>query len=92
MQFRRVRYMRQLVRANLILVPIHASQCPNMRKDILQSIRKLESIDVAETELNMRIHDEFRKAEDLATQVEGVSETRLLALLRCQGPEASSSA
>jgi hypothetical protein len=67
MQFRRVRYMRQLVRANLILVPIHASQCPNMRKDILQSIRKLESIDVAETELNMRIHDEFRKAEDLAT-------------------------
>ena len=65
----------------LILVPIHARQCANVRKDVLDSIGELEGIDVAQTELDMSIDDELGETEDFTTKMERVSETRLLTLL-----------
>ena len=53
-----------------------------MRKDVLQCIRELESVDVSETVLDVGIDDELRETENFATQVESISEARLLALLR----------
>ena len=55
-----------------------------MGEDILKSVCQLECVDVAKPELNMGIHDELGQAENLATQMEGISETRFLALLRRQ--------
>ena len=54
-----------------------------MREDVLERISQLECVDVAQTELDMRIHDKFRQAKDLTTQMERVSETGLFALLGC---------
>jgi hypothetical protein len=53
-----------------------------MREDILQCVCELESINIAQAELNMSINDKLCKAQNLATQVEGISEARLFALLR----------
>jgi hypothetical protein len=64
-----------------ILVAIHACELANMSKDVLEAICKLEGIDVAQSELDVGIDNELGEAEDLATQMEGVTETRLLALL-----------
>jgi hypothetical protein len=46
-----------------------------VREDILQGIRKLKCVHVAETVLNVGIDDELREPENLATQVERVAET-----------------
>ena len=58
-----------------------------MCEDVLDSVGKLERVNVTETELNVRIDDQLRQAENLTTQVEGVSETRLFPLLRRKSPE-----
>jgi len=52
-----------------------------VREDVLQRICELEGIDITKAELNMSIDNEFRKTQYLATQVEGVAEARLFALL-----------
>ena len=59
-----------------------------MRKDVLQRICKLESIDISKTELHMSIDDELGEPRNLAAQVKCVSETRLLTFLCSQGPKA----
>ena len=46
-----------------------------MCEDVLESIGELERVDVAKTELDVGVDDKLRQAQDLATQVEGVSET-----------------
>lgn len=53
-----------------------------MSENVLNCICELESVDVAETELYMSIHNEFREFEDFSAQVECVSEAGLLSLLR----------
>ena len=73
--------------ANLVFVPVHPCQCTNMRKDVLQRICKLESIDISKTELHMSIDNELGEPKNLSTQVKRVSETRLLTLLCSQGPK-----
>lgn len=55
-----------------------------MSEDILQCIRELESINIAETELNMGIDHELGEAKNFTTQVESISETRLFTLLSSQ--------
>lgn len=52
-----------------------------MSEHVLQSIGELERIDIAQSELNVRVDDELRETEDFSTQVERVSESRLLPLL-----------
>lgn len=58
----------------------------------LKSVGELERVDVAEAVLDVRVDDELGETEDLATEVEGVSEARLFALLgreRLDGLEAA---
>lgn len=55
-----------------------------MSEDILQSISKLESINVAKPKLNMCINNELGEPQDFATQVEGIPEARLLAFFGCE--------
>jgi hypothetical protein len=60
--------------------PVHSSQSTDVSEDILKCVCKLEGIDVAKAELNMRVDNELGKAQNLATQVERVSKSRFLAL------------
>ena len=71
----------------LVLVPVHTGQGSDMREDVLKRVGELEGVHVTETELHMGVDDKLRQAENLATQVEGVSETRLLAFFRRERPE-----
>jgi hypothetical protein len=64
--------------------PVHARQSTNVCKNVLDGIRQLEGVDVTKSELDVRIDDELCKTQDFTAQVERVSETRLLALLRRQ--------
>lgn len=53
-----------------------------MSEHVLQSIGELERIDIAQSELDVRVDNELRKTKDFSTQMERVSESRLLPLLR----------
>lgn len=66
----------------LVLVMVHASQRSNVRKDVLQGVGQLECVNTTKTELDVCIDDEFGKPEKFTTQMESISETRLLTLLR----------
>ena len=55
-----------------------------MCEDVLQSIRKLERVNVTETVLDVGIDNELGEAKDFTTKVEGISKPRLLPLLRRQ--------
>lgn len=68
----------------LILVPIHASQLANVCEHELQAVGELERVDVAEAVLDVRVDDELGQAQDLAAQMERVSEAGLFALLGCE--------
>lgn len=70
-------------KTNLVFIPIHSSEGTNMRKNVLQRISKLEGIDIPQSELDMRIDDEFRKTQDFTTEMERISESRLFPLLCC---------
>mmetsp|Transcript_3880 Transcript_3880/g.8478 ORF Transcript_3880/g.8478 Transcript_3880/m.8478 type:complete len:333 (+) Transcript_3880:5507-6505(+) len=64
-----------------ILVAIHARQLADVRKNILQAVCQLIGVNVAQSILNVRVDDELRQPENLAAEVEGIAEARLLALL-----------
>jgi hypothetical protein len=46
-----------------------------MCEDVLKSVRKLEGIHVAQTELDVGVDDEFGKAKDFSTKMERISES-----------------
>ena len=52
-----------------------------MREGELQTIRKLERIDISKPILNMRVDDQLGKSQYFSNQMECVSESRLLSLL-----------
>ena len=54
---------------------------PNVRDYVLKAVSELESFDVPETVLHVRVHNELDHAKDLSTQVECITEATLLALL-----------
>jgi hypothetical protein len=54
-------------------------------KGVLQTVSKLESVDVSKAVLDVRVDDELGETEDLSTQMERVSEAGLLALLGRKG-------
>ena len=58
-----------------------------MREDVLQGVGELERVNVAEAVLDVCVDDELGEAQNLAAQVEGVSEPGLLALFGREGPE-----
>lgn len=68
-----------------ILITVHPGQLTDMGEHVLQTVCKLESIDVAQSKLDVGVHDKLGESKDLSTQVEGVSESRLLPLLRGKG-------
>lgn len=69
---------------DLVLVAVHTGEGTNMTENILQSISKLKGIDIAESELNVRINDKLGEPQDFTTQVESISKARLLALFGCE--------
>ena len=46
----------------LVLVPVHARERADVREDVLDGVGELESVDVAETVLDVRVDDEFGEA------------------------------
>lgn len=58
----------------LVLVPVHTGQGTNVSENVLEGVGELEGVDIPETVLDVRVHDEFRKTEDLTAQMERISE------------------
>jgi hypothetical protein len=52
---------------------------------VLESVRKPEGVDITETELDICIDDELSQPQNLTTELESVSETRLLGFLHGEG-------
>ena len=57
-----------------VLALVHAGQCTNMCEDVLQSIGKLEGVNIAETELDVRVNRKFDETKNFTTKMERVSE------------------
>mmetsp|Transcript_4532 Transcript_4532/g.13244 ORF Transcript_4532/g.13244 Transcript_4532/m.13244 type:complete len:1314 (+) Transcript_4532:2393-6334(+) len=68
-----------------VLVPVHARELPHVREGVLEPVRELVGVHVAQAVLHVRVHDELGEPEDLAAEVEGVPEAALLALLGGEG-------
>ena len=65
-----------------VLVPVHSRQLTNTVEGLLQPIRELIRIDISQTILNMRIHNQLGQSQNLMSQMEGITKPRLLPLLR----------
>jgi hypothetical protein len=57
-----------------------------MCKDVLKGIGQLEGINIAETELNIGVHNQLRKTKDFTAEMEGVSESGFLSFFGSEGP------
>ena len=68
----------------LILVTVHSRQLTHMSKYVLHSISQLKRIHIIQPVLDMRIHNQFSQSQNFSTQMERISETRLLSLLSGQ--------
>jgi len=68
-----------------ILVPVHASQLPDVGERVLQAIRQPIRIDVTHAELHVRIDDQLGQTQNLSDEMESVAEATLLPLFRRQG-------
>lgn len=53
-----------------IFITIHSGKLTNMSENVLQTIGQLESINVVQSVLHVRIDDQFGQAQDFTTQVE----------------------
>jgi len=51
----------------LVFVTVHARKGTNVRENILQGIRQLEGINIAEAVLDMGINDELRQTKNFST-------------------------
>lgn len=52
-----------------------------MGEDVLHRISKLEGVHIPQAELDVGIDDKLGETENLSTQMEGISESRLFAFL-----------
>mmetsp|Transcript_13659 Transcript_13659/g.18096 ORF Transcript_13659/g.18096 Transcript_13659/m.18096 type:complete len:218 (-) Transcript_13659:2714-3367(-) len=57
-----------------VLVAVHARQLSDVRERVLEPVRKLEGVHISKAVLNDGVHHELRKAQDLAGEVEGITE------------------
>ena len=69
----------------LVLVAVHARELSDMGKNVLKAVGELKGVDVTESVLDVGVDNQFREAEDFATQVEGVSKTRFFAFFGREG-------
>jgi len=58
-----------------VFISVHACELSDVCEDILDTISELESIDVSETILHMRIDNELHESEDFSAEMEGITET-----------------
>eukprot|EP01137_Pigoraptor_chileana_P034039 Opistho-2@25961 len=65
----------------LVLVAVHARELAHVTENVLESVRQLEGVDVAQPILHVRVHNELGHPKNLSAEVKGVAETRLLTLL-----------
>lgn len=56
-----------------------------MREDVLESVCELECLDVAESVLHVRIHDQLDQTQDFATQMECIAKSAFLSLFGREG-------
>ena len=70
----------------LVLVTVHSGELADVSEDVLKPVGQLESVDVVQSILYVRVDDEFRQTQDLTAQMERVTETRLFTLLGRQRP------
>mmetsp|Transcript_889 Transcript_889/g.2132 ORF Transcript_889/g.2132 Transcript_889/m.2132 type:complete len:706 (-) Transcript_889:1206-3323(-) len=63
-----------------VFVPVHTCQLTHVGKNVLQTVGKLEGVDVPQTELHVTVHNQLGQTHDLTAQVERVPEPGLLAL------------
>ena len=68
----------------LVLVSVHSSQLPEMTEDVVKTISELEGVEVSKSILHVRVSHDLHHSEDFSAEMESVSETRLLSLLRRQ--------
>lgn len=52
-----------------------------MGEDVLKSISELESFDVSESVLDMRVNYQLGESQDLSAKMKGITKTRLFPLL-----------
>jgi hypothetical protein len=64
----------------LVLITVHTSKLTDVSEGELQTVGKLESIDITESILYVQIDDELRQSQNLTNEMERISETRLLSL------------
>lgn len=62
-----------------VFVSVHAGKLANVVESVENAIGKLESIDIAETVLDLRVDNELGQAENLAHEMEGIAEAGLFA-------------
>lgn len=55
-----------------VLVTIHAGQLSDVGKDVLQAIGKLESVDVVQSILYVRVDNQLSETKDFTTQMESL--------------------
>mmetsp|Transcript_66756 Transcript_66756/g.127143 ORF Transcript_66756/g.127143 Transcript_66756/m.127143 type:complete len:244 (-) Transcript_66756:1454-2185(-) len=67
-----------------VLVTVHTGQLTDMGKDVLQTICKLEGINVTQAELHMTVNNQLCQTHDFAAQMECISESGLFPLLGCE--------
>ena len=58
----------------LVLVSVHASQLPHMRKSVLQPICQLEGVYISQAELDIGIHNQLCQSQNLSAAVKTSSE------------------
>lgn len=63
----------------LVFVSVHAGELANVVESVENAIGELESIDIAETVLDLRVDNELGQAENLAHEMEGIAEAGLFA-------------
>ncbi len=69
----------------LVLVSVHAGQLSHMGEGVLQAICQLESIYIAQPELDIGVHHQLGEPQNLSAQMERIAKPRLLPLLGGQG-------
>ena len=65
----------------LVLVSVHSCELADVGEDVLQPVGQLESVDIVQPILNVRVNNQLGQTQDLAAQMESVTETRLFTLL-----------
>jgi len=53
-----------------VFVTVHSSELANVSENIMKTVRQLEGVHVVKAILNVRIHDQLRQTQNLATQME----------------------